>query len=191
VTGRAFNAFTHFIRFRRGKVTQEIYPPPPIYHKWKPKVRYCMYKLISIYVCAVVCTIIMYVHYHVHRNRLSPKCCYIFLNTQGFRLGQTVQPHARRPSIFSCPRLLVLYIPSYRPEVHSTFLVRHLTQRCTVVTRDRETSSCVLLPSFFRTGQFYSDIKPAFNKKKNLFTSKLDLHLRKKLVKCYIWSIAL
>jgi hypothetical protein len=33
--------------------------------------------------------------------------------------------------------------------------------------------------------------KAAFNKKKNLFTSKLDLKLRKKLVKCYIWSIAL
>jgi hypothetical protein len=32
--------------------------------------------------------------------------------------------------------------------------------------------------------------KVAFNKKKNLFTSKLDLNLRKKLVKCYIWSIA-
>jgi hypothetical protein len=32
--------------------------------------------------------------------------------------------------------------------------------------------------------------KAAFNKK-NLFTSKLDLNLRKKLVKCYIWSIAL
>jgi hypothetical protein len=32
----------------------------------------------------------------------------------------------------------------------------------------------------------------AFNKKKKtLFTSKLDLNLRKKLVKCYIWSIAL
>jgi hypothetical protein len=31
--------------------------------------------------------------------------------------------------------------------------------------------------------------KAAF--KKNLFTSKLDLNLRKKLVKCYIWSIAL
>jgi len=30
-----------------------------------------------------------------------------------------------------------------------------------------------------------------FNKKKNLFTSKLDLNLRKKLVKCYIWSMAL
>jgi hypothetical protein len=28
-------------------------------------------------------------------------------------------------------------------------------------------------------------------KKKNLFTRKLDLKLRKKLVKCYIWSIAL
>jgi hypothetical protein len=33
--------------------------------------------------------------------------------------------------------------------------------------------------------------KAAFNEKKNLFTSKLDLNLRKKLVKCYIWSIAL
>jgi hypothetical protein len=31
----------------------------------------------------------------------------------------------------------------------------------------------------------------AFNKKKPLFTSKLDLNLRKKLVKCYTWSIAL
>jgi len=30
--------------------------------------------------------------------------------------------------------------------------------------------------------------KVAFNKKKTLFTSKLDLNLRKKLVKCYIWS---
>jgi hypothetical protein len=33
--------------------------------------------------------------------------------------------------------------------------------------------------------------KAAFNKKKNLFTSKLDLNLSKKLEKCYIWSIAL
>ncbi|PNF21801.1 hypothetical protein B7P43_G08461 [Cryptotermes secundus] len=33
--------------------------------------------------------------------------------------------------------------------------------------------------------------KAAFSKKKNLFTGKLDLNLRKKLVKCYIWSIAL
>jgi hypothetical protein len=32
--------------------------------------------------------------------------------------------------------------------------------------------------------------KAVFNKKKTLFTSKLDLNLRKKLVKCYIWSIA-
>ena len=28
-----------------------------------------------------------------------------------------------------------------------------------------------------------------FNRNKILFTSKLDLYLRKKLVKCYIWSI--
>ena len=33
--------------------------------------------------------------------------------------------------------------------------------------------------------------KAAFNKKKNLLTSKLDLNLRKRLVICYVWSIAL
>jgi hypothetical protein len=33
--------------------------------------------------------------------------------------------------------------------------------------------------------------KAAFNRKKILFNSKLDLEPRKKLVKCYIWSIAL
>jgi len=33
--------------------------------------------------------------------------------------------------------------------------------------------------------------KSAFNKKKDLFTSKLVLNFRKKLVKCYSCSIAL
>jgi len=33
--------------------------------------------------------------------------------------------------------------------------------------------------------------KAVFKKKKILFTSKLNLNLRKKLVKCYIWSMAL
>ena len=33
--------------------------------------------------------------------------------------------------------------------------------------------------------------KAAFNKKRALFTCTLDLELRKKLVKCYVWSIAL
>jgi hypothetical protein len=33
--------------------------------------------------------------------------------------------------------------------------------------------------------------KAAFNKKRALFTTKMDLELRKKLVKCYIWSVAL
>jgi hypothetical protein len=33
--------------------------------------------------------------------------------------------------------------------------------------------------------------KAAFNKNRTLFTSKVDLELRKKLVKCYIWSVAL
>jgi hypothetical protein len=31
----------------------------------------------------------------------------------------------------------------------------------------------------------------AFNKKKALFPSKIDLKLRKKLVNCYIWSTVL
>jgi hypothetical protein len=33
--------------------------------------------------------------------------------------------------------------------------------------------------------------KAAFNKKRDLFTSKMDLERRTKLVKCYIWSTAL
>ena len=33
--------------------------------------------------------------------------------------------------------------------------------------------------------------KAAFNKKRALFTGTLDWELRKKLVKCYIWSVAL
>jgi len=33
--------------------------------------------------------------------------------------------------------------------------------------------------------------KTAFNKKKNIFTSKLDLNSRKRLVRCYVWSTAL
>jgi hypothetical protein len=33
--------------------------------------------------------------------------------------------------------------------------------------------------------------KAECNKKRALFTSKMDLELRKKLVKCYIWSKAL
>jgi hypothetical protein len=43
------------------------------------------------------------------------------------------------------------------------------------------------------TGEIKSKIamaKAAFNKKGALFTNKMDLELRKKLVKCYIWSIA-
>jgi hypothetical protein len=31
----------------------------------------------------------------------------------------------------------------------------------------------------------------AFNKKSSRFTSKMDVELRKKLVNCYIWTIAL
>jgi hypothetical protein len=33
--------------------------------------------------------------------------------------------------------------------------------------------------------------KAAFNKKRAVFTKKMNLELRKKLVKCYIWNTAL
>ena len=36
-----------------------------------------------------------------------------------------------------------------------------------------------------------SNAKAALNNKKTLFTNKVDSNLRKKLVKCYIWSRAL
>ena len=42
------------------------------------------------------------------------------------------------------------------------------------------------------TGEIKSRIvmaKAAINKKRDLFTSKLDLTVSKKLVKCYIWSV--
>ena len=46
--------------------------------------------------------------------------------------------------------------------------------------------------SFYSVDEFcVCKAKAAFNTKKALFTSKLDSNLRKKLVKCYIWSMAL
>jgi len=54
---------------------------------------------------------------------------------------------------------------------------------------------CYMLTNYGRcTCEIKSGIamaKAAFNKKRALFTSTLDLKLRKKLVKCYIWSIAI
>ena len=41
------------------------------------------------------------------------------------------------------------------------------------------------------TGEIKCRISMAFNKKRALFTSTLESELRKKLVKCYIWSMAL
>jgi hypothetical protein len=34
-------------------------------------------------------------------------------------------------------------------------------------------------------------VKEAFNRKLSLLTSKLNIELKKKLVRCYVWSIAL
>jgi hypothetical protein len=55
-----------------------------------------------------------------------------------------------------------------------------------------------MLPKFTNDGRCTCEIKSriamakaVFNKKRAVFTNTLDLKLRKKLVKCYIWSIAL
>jgi hypothetical protein len=34
-------------------------------------------------------------------------------------------------------------------------------------------------------------VKEAFNRKISLFTRKLNIELKKKLLRCYVWSIAL
>jgi hypothetical protein len=57
--------------------------------------------------------------------------------------------------------------------------VEYLNYLCSVVTND---GRC--------TGEIKARIamaKATFNKKKTLFTSKLELNIRKKPVKCYIW----
>ena len=51
---------------------------------------------------------------------------------------------------------------------------KHLDRRCT-----HEIKSMIAME------------KVSFNRKKILFTSKLHLNVRKKLVKCYIWNIDL
>ena len=60
--------------------------------------------------------------------------------------------------------------------MYSVYLGSMLTEdgRCTCETKSR-----------------IAVAQAAFNKTKNLFTSKLDLNLRKRLVRCYVWSIAL
>jgi hypothetical protein len=62
----------------------------------------------------------------------------------------------------------------------------HRNLRCERVSRFKTLKA---VPPLLKV-KIYVMVKAASNKK-NLFTSKLDLHLRKKLVKCYIWNIAL
>jgi hypothetical protein len=50
---------------------------------------------------------------------------------------------------------------------------------------------CILNVSRIRVKCRTAMAKAAFNKKRTLFTSKLDLEMMKKLVKCCVWSIDL
>ena len=67
---------------------------------------------------------------------------------------------------------------------HRYFEVQYVLCRIYLVLR------FILCESAFH-GVNYIRAKAAFNKKETLFRQKLDLNLRKKLVKCYIWSMAL
>jgi hypothetical protein len=61
-------------------------------------------------------------------------------------------------------------------------------------SRRQEFSTCVAQSDARYTRKIKSRIaitEAAFNRKKTLFANKLDLSLRKKLLKFYIWSIAL
>ena len=59
--------------------------------------------------------------------------------------------------------------------------------------RLQETRTLTHMPTAFRFPKcnVWAVVKAAFNKKTTLFTSKLELNWRKKLVECYIWSKAL
>jgi hypothetical protein len=79
----------------------------------------------------------------------------------------------------------------HRPDVTPGFtLKKHSANRLYLylyASYDDHTKSADCSAHNLRT-----EFKAAFNKKRALFTSTLDLELRKKLVKCcYSWSIAL
>ena len=61
--------------------------------------------------------------------------------------------------------------------------VEYFSYVCSVITYD---ARCI-----HEIKSKISMAKAALNKKQALFTSKLDLNLRKKLLKCYTWNAAL
>ena len=98
-----------------------------------------------------------------------------------------------------CPETSVInyhYLLSKNPEEHSSHFLRGGSLKSHM---DIYMESFKYLGSILTNdGRCTCEIKcrtamveAAFNKKRALFTSTLDFELRKKLVKCYIWSIAL
>ena len=59
------------------------------------------------------------------------------------------------------------------------------------VSCETEFSFCMEYYLLYEIKCRLATVKAAFNKMKTLFSGTLDLNLRKKLVKCYIWSTAL
>jgi hypothetical protein len=47
------------------------------------------------------------------------------------------------------------------------------------------------ITSFEKNNKYLYLEKAAFNKKKKIFTSKLDFNVRKRLVRCCVWSMVL
>ena len=83
------------------------------------------------------------------------------------------------------------HITSYGTHAHTHTEICNTYSFCTatVVTRTRLNVTlylhCLSCYHMYHSAM----VKATFNNKKTLLTSKLDLNLGKKLVKCYIWSI--
>jgi hypothetical protein len=73
----------------------------------------------------------------------------------------------------------IAIVTTYQKQLENVKCFKYLSS---LLTDDRR-CTCEIKPRIAMA-------KAEFNKK-NLFTTKLDLNLRKELVKCYIWSMAL
>jgi hypothetical protein len=126
------------------------------------------------------------------RKTSCPYLRYAYCNLQAFCLKRVRKP--RKTSIITV-RVLVNFPIDDLPlcqlarcgDCTSNYCCREAACCTYFITKSRYSPAAVLSYNFCVIICPY----PAFNKKRTIFTSTLDLELRKKLVKCYIWSIAL